>query len=58
MFRSKIPFFISPRLMLSLESSRIATLPLYLPCQGIAHGLAIVYGFSGTLSFRHAMPVV
>ncbi len=53
-----MPFFISPRLRLSRESSSIATLPLYLACHGIAHGLAIVYGFSGTWSFRHAMPVV
>ena len=57
-FRSKMPFFISPRLIDSRASSRIATRFLYLACQGIAHGLAMVYGFSGTWSLRQAMPVV
>ena len=36
----------------------MATLFLYFACHGMAQGLAIVYGFSGTLSFRQAMPVV
>ena len=53
-----MPFFIRPRLIDSRESSRMATLPLYLACQGIAHGLAIAYGFSSTWSLRQAMPVV
>ena len=53
-----MPFFISPRLIDSRASSSIATLFLYLACQGIAHGFAIVYGFSATWSLRHAMPVV